>query len=99
MKINFVDSIVINFDELREFLEKGEMKICYIRGIIVGCVGVGKIILFMRFQDMLWKDMININIIEIVDVYVNSFEVLRKKMIIRGKMLKLLKKKLLLSWK
>lgn len=49
MKINFVDIIVINFDKLREFLEKGEMKICYIRGIIVGCVGVGKIILLKRF--------------------------------------------------
>lgn len=32
---------------------------------------------------MLWIDMI-IYIIEIVDVYVNSFEILKKKKIIRG---------------
>lgn len=82
----------INTDKLREFLRKGHLNISHTRGIIVGCTGAGKTTLFMRLQDMPWKDTTNINTTEIADVHVNSFEVLRKKMTIRGKMLKLSKK-------
>lgn len=79
----------INTDKLREFLRKGHLNISHTRGIIVGCAGAGKTTLFRRLQDMPRKDTTSINTTEIADVHVNSFEVLKKKMTIRGKMLKL----------
>lgn len=80
---------IINTDKLREFLRKGHLNISHTRGIIVGCAGAGKTTLLMRLQDMPWKDTTSINTTKIADVHVNSFEVLKKKMTIRGKMLKL----------
>lgn len=61
------------------------MKISHIRGIIVGCAGAGKTTLLMRLQDMPYKELEEIKTTEIVDVHVNSFEVLEELTTIKGK--------------
>lgn len=85
-KTNFVDSTAINLDELREFLEKGEMKICHTRGIIVGCAGAGKTTLLKRLQDNPYEEIKNPTSTEIVDVHVNIFEVWEELTTIKGKL-------------
>lgn len=85
-KTNFVGTATINLHELREFLKKELMKICHTRGIIVGCAGAGKTTLLMRLQDMPYKELEEIKTTEIVDVHVNSFDVLEKLTTIKGKL-------------
>lgn len=58
------------------------MIVCYVRCIIVGCEGVGKIIFLWRLENFIFKELIVINLIEVVDVYVNCFEVFEDEEII-----------------
>lgn len=85
-KTNFVDTATINLNELREFLKKGQMKIRHTRGIIIGCAGAGKTTLLMRLQDIPYKKLKEKKTTEIVDVHVNSFEVLEEFTTIKGKL-------------
>lgn len=66
------------------------MKICHTRGIIVGCVGSGKTTLLMRLQDVPFKELTKVKtteIVDVVDVHINSFIVLEELMTIKGKLL------------
>lgn len=59
--------------KLREFLRREKIIVCYVRGIIVGCSGVGKIIFLRRLVNVNYNDFQKIKLIGFVDVYVNKF--------------------------
>lgn len=58
------------------------MFVYYVRGIIVGCGGVGKIIFLKRLGNLNFKDIINIKLMFLFDVYFNEFEVFEEDYII-----------------
>lgn len=58
------------------------------RCIIVGCVGVGKIIFLWRLKNFIFEEIKFRELIKIVDVYVNCFEVLEDEEIIESKLFK-----------
>lgn len=69
------DEMQINENALREYLSKGELTIQHIRCIIVGCACAGKTTLLSRLKNIPYKELINIESTEIIDVHVNIFEV------------------------
>uniref|UniRef100_A0A8W8P0E9 COR domain-containing protein n=1 Tax=Magallana gigas TaxID=29159 RepID=A0A8W8P0E9_MAGGI len=70
------DNPEIDDDKLRQFLSKGEITVCHIRFIIVGCGKAGKTTLFKRLQNVSFDELMQIERTEMVDFHVNSFEVL-----------------------
>lgn len=79
-------------NKLREFFRKEEIKMFYFRCIIVGCVYVGKIIFLKRLEMIKFEKFKNIKMMEMVDVYVNIFEVLEDGKIIECKFFDIKKK-------
>lgn len=65
-------------------MSKIEIKIFYIRCIIVGCVDVGKMIFLKRLEMIEFKEVKEIEEMIMVDVYVNIFEVLEDGDIIKS---------------
>lgn len=72
------DEIQINEKKLRKFLSEGELSIRHVRCIIVGCAGAGKTTLLKRLQDFSFEELKHTERTEMVDVHVNSFEVLER---------------------
>lgn len=72
------DEIQINEKKLRKFLSEGELPIRHVRCIIVGCAGAGKTTLLKRLQDVSFEELKHTERTEMVDVHVNSFEVLER---------------------
>lgn len=70
------DDLQIDDDKLREFLSKGELTVCHVRCIIVGCGKAGKTTLLKRLQNLSYKEVKQTESTEMVDFHVNSFEVL-----------------------
>lgn len=66
----------IDDDKLRQFLSKGEITVCHVRCIIVGCGKAGKTTLLKRLQNVSFDELMQIERTEMVDFHVNSFEVL-----------------------
>lgn len=64
--------------KLRDFLRRKEIIVCYVRGIIVGCGGVGKIIFFKRLVNVNYNVFKKIKLICYVDVYVNKFVLIKE---------------------
>lgn len=80
--VKVVEEIKVDEQKFREFFSNGELIICYVRCIIVGCKGVGKIIFFRRLENVIFEEFMDIILMEMVDVQVNSFEVLEDEEII-----------------
>ncbi|XP_052691517.1 uncharacterized protein LOC128169406 isoform X2 [Crassostrea angulata] len=70
------DNPEIDDDKLRQFLSKGEITVCHVRCIIVGCGKAGKTTLLKRLQNVSFDELMQIERTEMVDFHVNSFEVL-----------------------
>lgn len=68
----------IDNNQLDTFLSEGHLTVCHARGIIVGCAGAGKTTLLKRLKGMPYKEVKEKTATKLVDVYVNSFEVLEK---------------------
>lgn len=83
-----VKEIQINEQKLREFLSKGELTVCHVRCIIVGCAGAGKTTLLRRLENITFEELNSIKTTEIVDVHVNSFVVLEDDETIQSKLFK-----------
>lgn len=66
----------IDDDKLRQFLRKGNITVCHVRCIIVGCGKAGKTTLLKRLQNVSFDELMQIERTEMVDFHVNSFEVL-----------------------
>lgn len=64
---------------------KESITISHARCLIVGCGGAGKTTLLKRLQNANLKELMDIKSTEIVDVHVNSFEVLEKENTIKSK--------------
>lgn len=74
-----VKEIQIDEQKLREFLCKGELSVCHVRCVIVGCAGAGKTTLLRRLQNLTFEELISTESTEIIDVHVKCFEVLEDK--------------------
>lgn len=83
-----VKEIQIDEQKLREFLCKGELSVCHVRCVIVGCAGAGKTTLLRRLQNLTFEELISTESTEIIDVHVKCFEVLEDKETIQSKLLK-----------
>ncbi|XP_065942121.1 uncharacterized protein [Magallana gigas] len=70
------DNPEIDDDKLRQFLSKGEITVCHVRCIIVGCAKAGKTTLLKRLQNVSFDKLMPMERTEMVDFHVNSFEVL-----------------------
>lgn len=70
------DKPQIDDDKLRQFLSKGNITVCHVRCIIVGCGKAGKTTLLKRLQNVSFDDLSQTERTEMVDFHVNSFEVL-----------------------
>ncbi|XP_052695159.1 uncharacterized protein LOC128173500 [Crassostrea angulata] len=70
------DNPEIDDNKLRQFLSKGEITVCHVRCIIVGCGKAGKTTLLKRLQNVSFDELMQIERTEMVDFHVNSFEVL-----------------------
>lgn len=68
----------IDDGKLRQFLSKGEITVCHVRCIIVGCGKAGKTTLLKRLQNVSFNELMQTERTKMVDVHVNSFEVLLK---------------------
>lgn len=77
----------IDDDKLRQFLSKGNISVCHIRCVIVGCGKAGKTTLLKRLQNASFDELMRIERTEMVDFHVNSFEVLLKEKTIQSKVL------------
>lgn len=75
----------IDNNQLNTFLSEGHLTVCHARGIIVGCAGAGKTTLLKRLKGMPYKEVKEKTATKLVDVYVNSFEVLEKENTIQSK--------------
>lgn len=64
---------------------KESITISHARCLIVGCGGAGKTTLLKRLQNADLKELMNIKSTEIVDIHVNSFEVIEKENTIKSK--------------
>lgn len=82
-----VEEIKVDEQKLREFLSNGELTICHVRCIIVGCKGAGKTTLLRRLENVTFKELMDITSTEMVDVQANSFEVLEDEETIQSKLL------------
>lgn len=69
------DEIQINEDSIRKFISKGELTVCHIRCIIVGCAHAGKTTLLKRLENVPYEELKELPSTEIVDVHVNIFEI------------------------
>lgn len=83
-----VKEIQIDEQKLRTFLCKGELTVCHVRCIIVGCAGAGKTTLFRRLQNLTYKELKSTKSTEISDVHVKCFEVLEDEETIQSKLFK-----------
>lgn len=79
------DDLQIDDDKLREFLSKGELTVCHVRCIIVGCGKAGKTTLLKRLQNLSYDEIKQTESTEMVDFHVNSFEVLLEEETIQSK--------------
>lgn len=79
------DDLQIDDDKLREFLIKGDLSVCHVRCIIVGCGQAGKTTLLKRLQNLSYDEVKQTESTEMVDFHVNSFEVLLEKETIQSK--------------
>lgn len=77
----------IDDEKLRQFLSKGNISVCHVRCIIVGCGKAGKTTLLKRLQNVSLDDLMEIERTEMVDFHVNSFEVLLEEETIQSKIL------------
>lgn len=77
----------IDDDKLRQFLSKGNISVCHVRCVIVGCGKAGKTTLLKRLQNASFDELMRIERTEMVDFHVNSFEVLLKEKTIQSKVL------------
>ncbi|XP_065922668.1 uncharacterized protein [Magallana gigas] len=68
----------IDDDKLRQFLSKGNISVCHVRCIIVGCGKAGKTTLLKRLQNVSFDKLMQTERTEMVDFHVNSFDVLLK---------------------
>lgn len=75
----------IDDDKLRQFLSKGNISVCHVRCIIVGCGKAGKTTLLKRLQNASFDELMRIERTEMVDFHVNSFEVLLEEETIQSK--------------
>lgn len=82
-----VEEIKVDEQKLREFLSNGELTICHVRCIIVGCKGAGKTTLLRRLENVTFEELMDITSTEMVDVQANSFEVLEDEETIQSKLL------------
>lgn len=65
--------------KIREKIDRDEeIKVCHIRGIIVGCGGAGKTTLLERLKGTSYPKLKNIKSTVIADVHSNCFEVLEE---------------------
>lgn len=76
VQINKRDNIEIDEDKLRQFLCEEQISVSNIRCIIVGCGNAGKTTLLKRLQNVSYEELKITDRTEMVDVHVNSFEVL-----------------------
>lgn len=81
------DNPEIDDDKLRQFLSKGEITVCHVRCIIVGCGKAGKTTLLKRLQNASFDELMQIERTEMVDFHVNSFEVLLEEETIQSNIL------------
>lgn len=81
------EEIKVDEQKLREFLSNGELTVCHVRCIIVGCKGAGKTTLLRRLENVTYEELIDITSTEMVDVQANSFEVLEDEETIQSKLL------------
>lgn len=79
------DNPQIDEDKLKEFLSKGEVTVCHVRCIIVGCGKAGKTTLLKRLQNFSYDEVKQTESTEMVDFHVNSFEVLFEEETIQSK--------------
>lgn len=77
----------IDDDKLRQFLSKGEITVCHVRCIIVGCGKAGKTTLLKRLQNVSFNELMQTERTEMVDFHVNSFEVLLEEETIQSNIL------------
>lgn len=80
------EDIQIDEKKLRKFLSEGELSIRHVRCIIVGCAGAGKTTLLKRLQDVTFEELKDTDTTEMVDVHVNSFELLEEEETIQSKL-------------
>lgn len=79
------DNPEIDGDKLRQFLSKGEITVCHVRCVIVGCGKAGKTTLLKRLQNASYDELNGqIERTEMVDFHVNSFEVLTEEETIKS---------------
>lgn len=77
------DNPEIDDDKLRQFLSKGEITVCHVRCIIVGCGKAGKTTLLKRLQNVSFDELMQIERTEMEDSH--SFEVLLEEETIQSK--------------
>lgn len=77
----------IDDGKLRQFLSKGEITVCHVRCIIVGCGKAGKTTLLKRLQNVSFNELMQTERTEMVDFHVNSFEVLLEEETIQSNIL------------
>lgn len=80
------DDTQIDEMTLRQFLGGGEITVRHVRCIIVGCAKAGKTTLLKRLQNFSYEELIKTDRTEMVDVHVNSFEVIEEENTIQSKL-------------
>lgn len=80
------DDTHINERILKRFLCEGLLTVRHVRCIIVGCGNAGKTTLLKRLQNVPYEELIKTGRTEMVDVHVNSFEVLAEEKTIQSKL-------------
>lgn len=80
------DDPLIDERILKQFLGKGLLTVRHVRCIIVGCGKAGKTTLLKRLQNVTFEELIKTDRTELVDVHVNSFEVLEEQNTIQSKL-------------
>lgn len=80
------DDTQIDEVTLRQFLGGGQLTVCHVRCIIVGCGNAGKTSLLKRLQNVSYEELIKTDRTEMVDFHVNSFEMLAEENTIQSKL-------------
>lgn len=80
------DEKQINERILKQFLREGLLTVRHVRCIIVGCGNAGKTTLLKRLQNVPYEELLKTGRTEMVDVHVNSFEVLAEEKTIQSKL-------------
>lgn len=87
---NTQDNTSTQIDEktLRKFLGGEKLTVCHVRCIIVGCAKAGKTTLLKRLQNISFEELEKADIprTDLVDVHVNSFDVLAEENTIQSKL-------------